>query len=100
MVAGMALMESPAIVIAVFLDRLMRKSTDDEQFSWGELLHEAFFGDAIFLLLGALFVGYISGDSGWKAEKFFVEDFPDKSMRYVEDAAENWALGIKKLEES
>lgn len=29
---------------------------------------------------------------------FFTEDFPNKSMRYVEDAAENWALGIKKLE--
>lgn len=30
---------------------------------------------------------------------FFTEDFPNKSMKYVEDAAENWALGIKKLEE-
>lgn len=30
---------------------------------------------------------------------FFTEDFPNKSMRYVEDAAENWALGIKKLHE-
>jgi len=30
--------------------------------------------------------------------KFFEEDFPNKSIRYVEDAAENWALGIKKLE--
>lgn len=29
---------------------------------------------------------------------FFTEDFPGKSTRYVEDAAENWALGIKKLE--
>jgi len=29
---------------------------------------------------------------------FFTEEFPGKSMRYVEDAAENWALGIKKLE--
>lgn len=28
---------------------------------------------------------------------FFLEDFPNKSLRYVEDAAENWALGIKKL---
>ena len=27
------------------------------------------------------------------------EEFPNKSMRYVEDAAENWALGIKKLED-
>ena len=30
--------------------------------------------------------------------RFFEEDFPGKSIRYVEDAAENWALGIKKLE--
>lgn len=32
-------------------------------------------------------------------KRFFQEDFPGKSMRYVEDAAENWALGIKKLSE-
>ena len=30
--------------------------------------------------------------------RFFEEDFPNKAIRYVEDAAENWALGIKKLE--
>ena len=30
---------------------------------------------------------------------FFIEDFPGKSLRYVHDAAENWALGIKKLED-
>jgi len=29
---------------------------------------------------------------------FFTEEFPGKSLRYVEDAAENWALGIKKLD--
>ena len=29
---------------------------------------------------------------------FFHEEFPNRSVRYVEDAAENWALGIKKLE--
>ncbi len=27
------------------------------------------------------------------------EDFPDNSLSYVEDAADNWALGIKKLKE-
>ena len=31
-------------------------------------------------------------------KRFFKEDFPNKSLSYVEDAAENWALGIKKLE--
>jgi len=30
--------------------------------------------------------------------KFFEEDYPNKTIGYVEDAAENWALGIKKLE--
>lgn len=30
-------------------------------------------------------------------KRFFTEDFPGKSLRYVEDAAENWALGIKKI---
>lgn len=29
---------------------------------------------------------------------FFTEEFPNNSLHYVEDAAENWALGIKKLE--
>lgn len=28
---------------------------------------------------------------------FFKEEFPDKAIGYVEDAAENWALGIKQL---
>lgn len=35
-----------------------------------------------------------------KGHAFFFETFPNKSLRYVEDAAENWALGLKKLEES
>lgn len=30
---------------------------------------------------------------------FFCEEFPGKDVSYVEDAAENWALGIKKLED-
>lgn len=28
---------------------------------------------------------------------FFQEEFPNKSLRYVEDAAENWVLGIKQI---
>ena len=28
-------------------------------------------------------------------ECFFTEEFPGRSIYYVEDAAENWALGIK-----
>ena len=28
---------------------------------------------------------------------FFSEEFPDKAISYVQDAAENWCIGIKKL---
>lgn len=32
-----------------------------------------------------------------QGHKFFREDFPDHSIFFVEDAAENWASGIKVL---
>jgi len=31
--------------------------------------------------------------------QFYTEDFPNKSLAFVEDAAENWTLGIRKIEE-
>ncbi len=31
------------------------------------------------------------------SKQFFLEEFPGKTIRYAEDAAENWAVGIKKL---
>ncbi|EKO15418.1 sodium-dependent bicarbonate transport family permease [Leptospira kirschneri] len=74
-VAGMALMESPAIVIAVVLDRLNKnKMNGGGAINWKALLHEALFGSSIYLLVGALIVGYVTGDSGWKAEKVFADD--------------------------
>ena len=34
----------------------------------------------------------------FKSDDIFNEErFPGKSIHYVEDAAENWALGIKKI---
>ena len=32
-------------------------------------------------------------------KSFFTEDFPNKSIRQVENEAEDWALGYKKLHE-
>lgn len=42
---------------------------------------------------GTCFIRYFDSNN----KMFFTEEFPDKSIHYVEDAAENWALGIKKL---
>ncbi|MCG6144400.1 sodium-dependent bicarbonate transport family permease [Leptospira bandrabouensis] len=76
-VAGMALMESPAIVLAVILDRLGKKKNHEninEKIHWKQLLHEAFFSSSVYILIGALIVGYLSGESGWNTTKPFTED--------------------------
>ncbi|GBF50897.1 permease [Leptospira ryugenii] len=74
-VAGMALMESPAIVIAVILDRLAgQKDKGGESIQWKKLLHEAFFSSSVYILIGSLIVGYLSGESGWNTTKPFTED--------------------------
>ncbi|TGL62336.1 sodium-dependent bicarbonate transport family permease [Leptospira ognonensis] len=74
-VAGMALMESPAIVIAVILDRLgSSKKNADLKINWKSLLHEAFFSSSVYILIGSLIVGYISGENGWNTTKPFTED--------------------------
>lgn len=66
LVAAMALMESPAIIIGVMLVRLTapRDARLPEQGAWRELLHDAFLNGAVFLLLGSLIVGALSGKKG------------------------------------
>jgi hypothetical protein len=41
---------------------------------------------------------YIKYFNGLNDVLKFEEEFPGKALSYVESAAENWALGIKKLE--
>ena len=69
MVAAMALMESPAIVVGVLLVRGFRKSQSEEEqsSSWSELLGDAFFNGPVFLLVGSLLIGTISGEKGHEA---------------------------------
>ena len=60
MVAALALMESPAIVVGVVLARLAgRQGRADRQIHWGELLREAFLNGSVFLLIGSLVIGYV-----------------------------------------
>jgi hypothetical protein len=75
MVAAMALMESPAIVVAVILARLaLRKPGPDGaapattlEGGWSHLLRDAFFNSSVFLILGSLLVGLITGERGQTA---------------------------------
>ena len=65
MVAALALMESPAIVVGVVLARLTGTAVADAQdgaeaagLRWREILQEAFLNGSIFLLIGSLVIGY------------------------------------------
>jgi hypothetical protein len=80
MVAAMALMESPAIVVAMLLLRLNSPPpqpitnadgtiTPPPAQSWGLLLHEAFLNGPVLLLLGSLAIGMITGSRGYDAFK-------------------------------
>ena len=69
MAAAMALMESPAIVIAIILAnriRQQRAGNNNAYTSLGKVLHESFTDGGQLLLLGALAIGLISGNEGHK----------------------------------
>ena len=70
MAAAMALMESPAIILAVFWANAVRQATPGTvaapQRSMSKVFHESFTDGAQLLLLGAMLVGFMSGDDGKK----------------------------------
>ena len=66
MVAAMTLMESPAIVIGlVFAALFTKKDEKSNSTSWGEIFKEAFLNPSVFLLMGALLIGVLTGEKGW-----------------------------------
>jgi uncharacterized protein len=68
MAAAMALMESPAIILAILLANKARASATNSKQSTGmsKILHESFTDGAQLLLLGSMVVGLVSGDAGQK----------------------------------
>lgn len=76
MTALLAVMESPAILIGVLLGKLAHRATTVDRKALKAVFHEALFGRSIFLLVGALIVGRLSGKAGMeKVEAFFVAPF-------------------------
>jgi hypothetical protein len=83
MAAAMALMESPAIVLAVVLANQVRRkaalpngpeSPAGGNAPLGRILHEALTDGAQLLLLGAMLIGVLTGESGQAAMKPFSVD--------------------------
>lgn len=76
MVAAMALMESPAIIVGVLLARLAKaKEGDaDKGLPRGDLMRDAFANGSVFLLVGSLLIGVLTGENGEHALKPFTSD--------------------------
>jgi hypothetical protein len=75
-IAVMAIMEVPAIIIGIFM---AQRSASQEQktandFSLKKLLHEAIFNGSVFLLLGSLIIGWSSGTKGAESLGAFTFD--------------------------
>lgn len=76
MVAAMALMESPSIIIGVLLYRKFYDAPDQaaHHMDFKELFREAFLNGSIVVLLGSLLVGLLSHDKGMAIMKPFTGD--------------------------
>jgi hypothetical protein len=76
MAAAMALMESPAIIMAVLLANWVRQrdKAPGQSAPVGKVLHESLTDGAQLLLLGAMLVGILSGETGEAAMKPFAGD--------------------------
>lgn len=76
MAAAMALMESPAIIMAVIFANTLRQQAahDMPRMPLGKILHESFTDGAQLLLLGAMAIGILTGESGQTAMQPFSGD--------------------------
>jgi hypothetical protein len=101
MVAALALMESPAIIVGLILVNLFAISTTEREFSWGEVLREAFLNGSVFLLVGSVLIGALTGERGWKVLSPFTQDmFYGVLTFFLLDMGLVAAKRIKDLEKS
>ncbi|MGB8703319.1 MAG: sodium-dependent bicarbonate transport family permease [Thermosynechococcaceae cyanobacterium] len=73
MVAALALMESPAIIVGLILVNLFTSSEKRDDLPWSEVLKEAFLNSSVFLLVGSLLIGVLTGEHGWKVMEPFAQ---------------------------
>ena len=72
MVAALALMESPAIIVGLILVNIFT-ADGKRDFSWPEVLQEAFLNSSVFLLVGSLLIGVLTGERGWHVLEPFTQ---------------------------
>ncbi len=72
MVAALALMESPAIIVGLILVNIFT-ADGKRDLSWPEVLQEAFLNSSVFLLVGSLLIGVLTGERGWHVLEPFTQ---------------------------
>lgn len=110
MVAALALMESPAIIVGLVLVKLFAIEREGENgnnsLNWSEVLQEAFLNSSVFLLVGSLIIGVLSGQHGeevlhpfthdifYGALTFFLMDMGLVAARRIKDLGKTGAFLI------
>ena len=75
MIAALALMESPAIIVGLVLVQVFGNAREDgEKVDWIEVLRESFLNGSVFLLFGSIAVGMLTGEHGYEKVKPFIGD--------------------------
>lgn len=76
LVAAMALMESPAIIVGLILYRMYDKDSENgnDDFSWSNIIREACFNGSVFLILGSLIIGFLTTDKHAESLSLFTND--------------------------
>jgi hypothetical protein len=62
----LAMMEIPAILVAIFLARLYSSNHNDKQVPLKEIARELLAGKSSLLLIGFLTIGFVIGKTGWE----------------------------------
>jgi uncharacterized protein len=77
LVAAMALMESPAIIVGLLMYRVFQSKTEQQApqlLDGAELIRESFLNGSVFLIMGSLLIGWITGSDGKAQISPFVND--------------------------
>jgi hypothetical protein len=74
MVAALALMESPAIIVGLVLVNFFGTNQEKREINWSEVIRESCLNPSVYLLVGSLVMGVLTGEAGWEKLKPFAQD--------------------------
>jgi hypothetical protein len=60
--------------VGLILVNLTAERDGDREFAWSEVLQEAFLNGSVFLLVGSLLIGLLTGEHGWQILSPFTQD--------------------------